>query len=123
MKSLSAKLGVILLVMGLTICYAKVWGADWKEFAEATTGIFNYDAESISSPSKGFVRVWIHNVSKHETSLIEFNCEGRGYRVLDIIEYDEAGRIKNRSLYYDRSDWINIAPRSVPEPLHKIVCP
>lgn len=123
MKSLSAKWVVILLVIGLTICYARVWAADWKEFAHATTGIFHYDAESISSPSKGFVRVWIHNVSKHETSLIEFDCNGGSYRVLDIIEYDEAGRIKNRSLYYDASDWKNISPRSVPEPLQKILCP
>lgn len=123
MKSLSAKLGVILLVMGLTICYAKVWGADWKEFAEATTGIFHYDAESISSPSEGIVRVWIHNVTKHETTLVEFNCKGRGYKVLDFVEYDEARRIKGRDTYYDNPNWLKIDPRSVAEPLHRIVCP
>jgi hypothetical protein len=123
MKSLSTKLGVILLVIGLTICYAKVWGADWKEFTEATTGIFQYDAASVSSPSEGFVRVWIHNTTKHETNLVEVNCKGRSYRVLDVIQYDEANRMKSRENYYDNTNWLNISSRSVPEVLHKIVCP
>lgn len=123
MKSLSAKLGVIVLVMGLTICYAEVWGADWKEFAKATTGIFHYDAESIRSASEGFVRVWIHNSTKHETGLIEFNCKGGSYRVMDLLEYDEARRIKDRHDYYDNPGWLDIPPGSVPEILHIIVCP
>lgn len=123
MKSLSAKLGVVLLVMGVTVCYAEVWGADWKEFAEATTGIYGYDTESISSPSEGLVRAWIHNTTKRETSLIEFNCKGGGYRVLDVIEYDEALRIKGRYNYYDNPTWLNISPKSVPELLYTILCP
>jgi hypothetical protein len=50
MRLLSSKLGMIFLVMGLTICCARAWGADWREFAEATTGIFYYDVESATSP-------------------------------------------------------------------------
>ena len=123
MKSLPAKLVVILFVMVLTIFYGKAWAAEWKEFAEATTGTFLYDAASISSPSKGIVRVWIHNMIKHETNLVEFNCKDRSYRVLDVIQYDEANRPKGREDYYDNPKWLNISPRSVPEPLHKIVCP
>jgi len=123
MKSLAAKLVVILFVMVLTIFYAKAWAAEWKEFAETTTGTFLYDVASISSPSKGFVRVWIHNMTKHETNLVEFNCRDRSYRVLDVIHYDEANRQKGREDYYDNPKWLNISRRSVPEPLHKIVCP
>ncbi len=124
MKSLSAKLGVILLGVGLTICSAKAWGAaDWKEFAEATTGVFRYDAASISSPSEGLVRVWIHNVTKNETNLVEFKCKDRSYQVLDAVQWDEAYRIKSRELYYDNPNWLKISPRSVPEALYKIVCP
>ncbi len=122
MRSLSAKLGIIFLVVGVAICYSTAWGADWKEFAEATTGVFRYDAASIASPSKGLVRVWIHNVTKHETNLVEVNCMAASYRVLDVIEYDDAGRIKGREDYYDNTGWLSISPKSVLEPLHEIVC-
>jgi len=125
MKSLSAKLVFIFFVIGLTICYVRVWAAEWKEFAVATTGVFHYDAASISSPSKDFARVWIHNVTKHETNLVEFNCKERSYHVLDVIQYDEANRMQSREDYYDNPtpNWLKISPKSVPESLHKIVCP
>ena len=123
MERSSSKLGVILLVMGLTICCAKAWGADWKEFAEATTGTFYYDTASVTSPSKDFFRVWIHNVNKHETSLIEIDCREKDYRVLDVVEYDETDRIKDRFDYYDNPNWLVISQNTVPEPLHSILCP
>lgn len=123
MKPLSTKLGFILLVVGLTICYAKAWGADWREFAEATTGIFYYDKGSVTSPSKDFFRLWIHNATKHETRLIEIDCKEKNYRVLDVIEYDEADRIKDRYNNYDNPAWLDISQKTVPEPLHSILCP
>jgi len=123
MKLSSSKLGVIFLVMGLTICCARAWGADWKEFAEATTGIFYYDEGSVISPSKDFYRVWIHNTTKHETSLIEIDCKGKNYRVLDVVEYDETNRLKARYDYYDNTGWLVISQKTVPEPLHSILCP
>ena len=123
MKSRSAHLGVILLVVGLTLCSTKVWGADWREFAEATTGIFYYDKGSVSATSEGYLRVWIHNTTKRESRLIEIDCKEKNYRVLDFIEYDEANRIKDRHLYYDDPSWLNISQRTVPEPLHSILCP
>jgi hypothetical protein len=123
MKLSSSKLGIIILVLGLTICYTKVWGADWKEFAEATTGSFYYDTASVTSPSKDFFRVWIHNVNKHETSLIEIDCKEKNYRVLDVVEYDETNRVKARYDYYDNTGWLIISQKTVPEPLHSILCP
>ena len=124
LKSLSVKAVVILFATGLTFSYAEAWAADWKEFAEATTGVFYYDATDIRPPSEGHVRVWIHNVTKNETNLVEFNCKDRTYCVLDVIQYDEARGIKSRETYYDSSTptWFSIAPKSVPEPLHSIVC-
>ncbi len=122
MKLSSTKLGIIILIVGLTICYTSVWGADWKEFAEATTGIFYYDKGSITSPSGGFFRVWINNATKHETNLIEIACKEKDYRVLDVVEYDETGRIKDRQDYYDNQNWLPIAQKTVPEPLHNILC-
>jgi hypothetical protein len=124
MRLLSSKLGMIFLVMGLTICCARAWGADWREFAEATTGIFYYDVESATSPSKDFYRVWIHNTTNRETSLIEIDCKEKNYRVLDVVEYDEkTPRVKARSDYYDNTGWRVISQKSVPEPLHSILCP
>ena len=123
MKLVSAKLGVLILVLGFTICCTEVWGADWKEFAETTAGIFYYDKASVTSPSKGFFRVWIHNVNKHETSLIEIACREKDYRVLDVVGYDEVDHIKDRYDYYDNPDWLVISQNTVPEPLHSILCP
>jgi hypothetical protein len=125
MKSLSVKAVIILLALGFAIWSGKAWAAEWKEFVEATTGVFDYDAADISSPSKGFVRVWIHNVTKKETSHVEINCKDRTYRVLDVIQYDEARRIKSRDTYYNHPapTWYSIAPKSVVEPLQSIVCP
>ena len=126
MKSLSGKLGVVLFIIGLAIFGdIEVWGADWEEFAETTTGIFYYDVESVTSPSKGFYRVWIHNTTKHESSLIEIDCKEKNYRVLDVIEYDETNRfkVKARYDYYDNTRWLVISQGTVPEPLHSILCP
>ena len=123
MKLLSTKLGAIFLVLGFTICYTEAYGADWKEFAETTAGIFYYDKASVTSPSKGFFRLWIHNVDKHETSLIEIDCREKDYRVLDVVEYDETDRMKDRFDYYDNPNWLVISQNTVPEPLHSILCP
>ena len=124
MKSLFARFGVILLVVGLTFCSSTIWGADWKEFAEATTGVFRYDAASLSSPSQNLTKVWINNVTKNETDLVELKCKDRSYRVLSVVQWDEAYRIKNREDYdIPNPDWLEISPRSVPEALYKVVCP
>ena len=124
MKSLFVKLALIFIVVGLTNCYDKAGAAVWKEFAEATTGVFQYDAASISSTPEGFVRVWIHNVTKQETNLVELNCKERTYHVLDVIQYDEANRIKSRETYYDNPtpSWYHISQKSVPEPLYYTLC-
>ena len=125
MKSSWAKVIVVLFVMGLTIFCAKAWAEEWKEFAEATTGAMVYDAASIRSTPEGFVRVWIYDMTQQETTLVEFNCKQRSYHILDVIRYDEAKRIKSRETFYGDppSKWYDISPKSISEPLYKIVCP
>jgi len=118
-----SKVGIVCLVTGLTIWCARAWGADWREFAEASTGVFYYDKESVASPSKDFFRAWICNATKRETSLIEIDCREKDYRVLDVVEYDEADRIKTRYDYYDNPNWLGIFQNTIPEPLHSILCP
>jgi hypothetical protein len=124
LRALSVKAALLLFATGLTIFFAEAQAADWKEFTEATTGIFYYDAADLRSPSNGSVRVWIHNATKKETSLLELNCKNTTYRVLDVIQYDGAGGIKTRETYYDNPTptWFNIEPNSVPRPLHSLVC-
>jgi len=124
LKALPVKAVAILFAVGLTICFAEAWAADWKEFAEATTGVFHYDRADVRSPAAGFVRVWIHNVTAKETNLLELNCKGKTYRVLDVIQYDAAGGIKNRETYYDNTTptWFTVEPNSVPAPLHGLLC-
>lgn len=118
-----SKLWIIFLVLGFAIGSPRAWGADWEEFAEASTGVFYYDKESVTSPSKDFVRVWVCNATKRETSLIEIDCKEKDYRVLDVVEYDETDQINARSDYYDNPTWLGIFQKTVPEPLHSILCP
>lgn len=125
MKSLFVKYMLAVMVMGAVSGAVSAKAAEWKEFAEATTGIFYYDAASIRSTPEGFIRVWIHNQTRRETNLVEFNCKAKTYHVIDVVEYDETGRIRSRETYYGNPDptWYPIAPKSVPEPLYMIVCP
>jgi hypothetical protein len=122
MKTLSAKLGIMVLAVGFTLCCGIAWGADWKELAETTTGVFEYDAQSVSSSPQGFVKVWIYNATKREGSFIEINCKAKSYHVLDVVQYDQDRRVTNRNDYYDNPTWTNISTGSIPEALQKIVC-
>ena len=124
MKSQGALLGIVLLIMGIALCSSAGWGADWKQFAEATTGVFRYDAASISRPSEGLVRVWINNINKNETAFLEIRCKEGSYRVLSLVTWDESYRMKNREDYHNvpNPTWLKILPRSVPEAVSEIVC-
>ena len=82
MKSLSVKLGVILIGL-LILGNAEVWGADWKVFDEEIISFEEsdpnskgkseykrlnyYDRESITRPSKGIVKIWSKFVDQRET--------------------------------------------------------
>ena len=125
MKSLSVKLVFVLIILGLTICYGEARAADWKQFAETTTGIFQYDAAGINSTPEGFRRVWVYNVTEKEASLVELNCTERKYHALDVIQYAEDNSIKSRESYYDNPvhKWFEMPPKSILESLSKIVCP
>ncbi len=122
-SSLTVKGGLILLAVGLALAPAAVPGSDWKEFTEATTGVFYFDAASIQSPSEGVVRVWIHNGTKRESNLLELNCRENTYKVLDVTDYDQSLAIKTRGDYYDNPEWLPIPAKSIPELLQTIVCP
>ncbi len=125
MKPLSVGSAGILLALGLLIYSANAWAAEWKPLAKASTGVFHYDAASVRSTPEGFVRVWIHNVTKKESDLVEIDCKAKSYHVLDVIQYDEASRVKSRETFYDNPthNWYAISPGSVPELLSLFLCP
>lgn len=110
MKSLSVKLGIVLLAIGLILGYAEVWGTNWKLFAEynlvdgylAYSAKLYYETESIVRTKDGHIRVWIH--IRHEKvtidppenipdcrNLIEINCPLREARHLKITKFYKDG--------------------------------
>jgi hypothetical protein len=140
MKSLSVKLGVILVVIGLTISsYAELWGADWKYIEETYAGKFFYDAESIR-PSKDIVRVWIkvlytekgvnymvrllgekYRTLSYAMLLFEYHCGDKKKCILPITCYSKDGKVLI-SADDQNSNWNFICPDSIDEALYKILC-
>jgi len=121
MKSLSVSLRVILV--GLAISgYAEVWGADWKYFAVGGDGTFYwYDAQGVTYQPNKVVEVWIKKVKAdeimemlkrgakitaseleqmtlerdYERSLIEIDCGGNTFNILQKLNYDSKGVLKS----------------------------
>ncbi|MGA2465529.1 MAG: surface-adhesin E family protein [Thermodesulfobacteriota bacterium] len=139
MKSLSVRLGVI-VVIGLAIFgNAEVWGADWKFYGSTEMYLGYYDAQGITRPSKNIIRVWgkdifmKEGVSKlvrksgkgyenfsHSISLSEINCVEKTFRQLKVTFYDnEGGSIGTSN---SPSEWIFFTPESMGEKLYKEVC-
>jgi len=58
MKSISVKLGVILLIIGLIFGHVEVWGVDWCHYGTSDMGQFYYDKDSLTYRPEGVVRVW-----------------------------------------------------------------
>ena len=140
MKSLSVKLGAILI--GLTLFgYAEVWGADWKLYSTHENFLNYYDAQSITRPSKNIVRVWerINYTEKGVTWMMvkhgpgfkdvsfltilnEINCIEKKLRILSQIIYDNKGEVVHSSSSSSSSEWAVITPESMAEDLYKQVC-
>jgi hypothetical protein len=145
MKSLSGKLGIILI--GLTIfTYAEVRGEDWKFFSWAHNGTFFwYDTQGVAYHPNEVVRVWIKLVTDdkilekiksgaklkeseldqmvsekdYEKSLIEINCVKKTYGCLKRYKYDSIGFLKSGALESAIGD---IQPNSIAETLYKTLC-
>lgn len=82
MKSLSVRLGVIFLFIGLTIfTYAEGWGTDWKFIDMFFTRKFFYDTESIAHPSKNIVRVWVKTIYSEEATNFRLKQWGKNTRI------------------------------------------
>jgi hypothetical protein len=146
MKSLSVKLGVILI--GLTIfADAEVWGADWKYFATGADGTFYwYDAQGVTYYPNRVIQVWIKKVKadeimgmvksggkltvselepmtlerSYERSLIEIDCVEKTFNHLQKFNYDSKGVLKSGESKLGAKK--SIPKNSNAEKLYKIVC-
>jgi hypothetical protein len=138
MKSLSVKLGVILIGLAIFGC-AEVWGEDWKLYDSNEDFLSYYDAQRITRPSKNIVRVWtkldytekgvlgrvgklgkkFENLS-HSINLSEINCVKKTRRLLSRTDYDNKGDVIISSP--SPLEWTFIIPGSMAESLYKEVC-
>jgi len=138
MKSLSIKLGVILIGLAL-FGYAEVWGADWEYYGGCDNYLAYYDAQSITRTSKNIARVWVRwdwtekgvincvgslgkkyeNLS-HSIYLMEINCEEKMTHELSLTYYDNNGGVIY--LFSSSSEWDFVISESVTEGLYKEVC-
>ena len=138
MKSLSVKLGVILIGLAL-FGYAEVWGADWEFYGGCDNYLAYYDAQSITRPSEKLTRVWVRwdwtekgvincvrslgkkyeNLS-YSIFLSEINCAEKMTHELSITYYDNNGGVIYLS--GSSSEWDFIISESVTEDLYKEVC-
>jgi hypothetical protein len=141
MKSLSVKLGVILIGLAI-LSYAEAWGADWKLFAETDLYECFYDMKDTTPSSKNIMDVWtkleytekgitgiVKQFGKHYADLSyslelwEINCAEKKDRILSITEYSAEGRILYGNSVKGRPPaWKIILRESVDESLYKAVC-
>jgi hypothetical protein len=141
MKSLFAKLGVILI--GLAIFgygYTEVWGADWKFLLKNDAGEYFYDAEGITHPSENIFGVWLkiiysqkgidEKAAKYgqeykklgETLILwEINCPGKRCCIVCFHDCSKSGDVI-RSLSNSEREWNFIAPGTITAIFHKMIC-
>jgi len=147
MKSLSGKLGVVLLTIFFFVVgcqtpvkkdeYSK--GASWKFYGSTEDFEGYYDTQNLTHPSKNIVGVRTRlnitekgllflvlnlgnkykNVSYYVNS-IEINCLEKEYRSLSRIFYDNKGEMIISTS--PPSEWKFIIPESIGENLFKEVC-
>ena len=142
MKLMIGKLMVILTVMGLLIFgNGEVWGENWKFVLKNKAGDdVYYDADSVTRPSKGIVRVLTKVVlsektvnreverlgpsykdMSHRVILQEMNCMEKKGAFLEITTYSKKGNILS-SIKPNEATWVSIPPESSGEPVYKLLC-
>jgi len=138
MKSLSVKLGVMLVIIGLAIFgNIEAWGADWKliEGSKGSYGDSAYyiDMKSIKMISEAKVRFLILTVflppgktkpsieearKQGSTDYIELDCSEKKYRSVKSERESREGYTPFRPTHH----WYNIEPDSVYEKMGEVVC-
>lgn len=139
MKSLSVRLGAILIV-GLAIFgYGEVWGADWRFLLKNDTGEYFYDAKGITHPSVNTFGVWLRIIYSQKgidekaekygekykelgetLALWEINCAEKTCCMVCLQDCSPGGDFICSS-HLER-EWNVIAPGSITAIFYKMVC-
>ena len=136
---------LILSIMIISLSFISLAdGATWINYnTDREANKDYYDAESITYPAKGIVRVWerriystagLKSLEKNfgikgatvseGRSLDEVNCLTREYRMTNIMALDSSGEIVfnvKDEMFHD-GDWEAISPESIIELLYNEVC-
>jgi len=138
MKSLSVKLGVILI--GLVIFgYAEAREESWKYVDQAYAGMYYYDADRIKRQSEDIVRVWmkvlytengVHNMVRllgknfetlsYAIALFECHCGDKKKEIVPMGFYSEDSKLLLSAKQI--SNWNFMSPDTIDEALCKILC-
>jgi len=138
MKSLSIRLGVTLVIIGLELfTYAEVWGKDWKLFKKTEDAKFYYDKKDITH--QNIVKVWIRQVYtkkgkmdmlnlvgprygklSYSINSLEFDCGAKLIHFLSMAYYSKNGDVLDLENPPDK--WESIPPNSMFDALYKKVC-
>jgi hypothetical protein len=140
MKSLSRRLEIVLVAMGLAVFgYSEAVGEDWKLFKKTEDAKFYYDAKDIARSSQKIVKVWIRQVytKKGKTDMmnlvgaryknlsysvnsLEFDCGARRVLFLSMTHYSKNGDVLDLENPSDK--WEPIPPDSMFDVLYKKLC-
>jgi hypothetical protein len=118
----------------------EVWGEDWRYYGENNYHVGYYDAENITHPSEGIVRVREKDIFTEKGVMEAARKLGEKYKTLSYaIMLDEVhcvdGRIRPlSSTFYSKdgnvlfsfdaqaTDWGFIVPETRGEALYEILC-
>ena len=138
MKSLSGKLGVI--VIGLAIfSHTEAWGEDWKLFKKGEDAKFYYDKKDVIHLTQKIVKVWIKQVYTEKGIIDMVNLVGPRYDNLSYsinsLDFDCGAKLIHflSMTYYSKNEdvldlenpsekWESIPPNSMFDALYKKVC-
>ena len=118
----------------------EVWGEEWKAYGGTNDGVFYYDTENITHPSKNIIRFWhkvifsekgireaVNTFGKdyenldHSLSLREINCSEKKIRSLAVTYYSNTGAILDSAMNYE-AEWQFMDSAAIIESLYQRLC-
>jgi len=139
LKSNLAIMSVISVGLAL-LGSAEVWGEDWKAYGGTNDGVFYYDTENMTHPSKNIIRFWHKTIFSeagireavktfgkdyenldHSISLREIDCSERMIRSLAVTYYSNNGAILD-SAVNPEAEWQFMDSAAIIETLYQKFC-
>jgi hypothetical protein len=129
-------ISVALVLLGST----EVWGEDWKAYGGTNGGVFYYDTENITHPSKNIIRFWHKTIFSEagireavktfgkdyenldeSISLREIDCPQKMIRSLAVTYYSNTGAVLDSAMNPE-ADWQFIGSAAIIESLYQRLC-